>query len=748
MTKLSNDLIAQFVKVTNDAQSKPKKESTAYGTIVLYEGKKYVKLDGSELLTPISTTTAIDDGERVMVTIKNHSATVTGNLSEPSAKDSVVGEIGNKISEFEIIIADKVSVKDFDAQVGRIDTLVSDNVLIKDTLTAHEGHFDTLDAENVTIRGELTAQKASIDDLNATKIDASIVEADFIEVNGKIDATTGEFNDLKSNYAQFETTVTSKLTAQDASIKNLETNKLDAESADIKYAKIDFTNIDKATMEYFYATSGLIENVVIGDSTITGNLIGVTIKGDLIEGGTVVAEKLVIKGTDGLYYKLNTDGVTTESEQTDYNSLNGSVITAKSITATKISVDDLVAFDATIGGFNITDNAIYSGVKESIDNTTVGIYLDKKGQIAIGGTDNYIKYYEYVDPKRNLYNVNNLFYKDDLITVDDEGWITAACDNTNGTEKVYLVIKTNLSSKIKPSTTYKLCLEVKEASGEGEVGDIYASIYDSDSQFNYHTSMSINAFVLNPTNNVRVYNAPTKDDFSECDYCITTQCSFIAGVNGRIVFRLSLFEDTTITKETYEYSEYHDDIYNLEIAAKTIKLGSEQKSIEEMMNSQAEIINTQMAELELANNSISASVSEIKITQEAATDALGAVNTDITELSNRVDAKMSSEDVQIAIQSELANGVSSVTTTTGFTFNQNGLTVSKSGSEMSTNIDEDGMSIYRNTDEVLTANNEGVIAYDLHAKTYLIVGENSRFEDYEKNGKKQTGCFWIGDTEV
>ena len=38
--------------------------------------------------------------------------------------------------------------------------------------------------------------------------------------------------------------------------------------------------------------------------------------------------------------------------------------------------------------------AIYSGVKSSVDNTTVGICLDSKGQIAIGDTDNFIKFYE------------------------------------------------------------------------------------------------------------------------------------------------------------------------------------------------------------------------------------------------------------------------------------------------------------------------------------------------------------------
>lgn len=86
--------------------------------------------------------------------------------------------------------------------------------------------------------------------------------------------------------------------------------------------------------------TGSIKDVKIGDATIAGELVGVTIKGDLIEGNTVKADKLVIKGSDGLYYKLNTDGKTVEEEQTDYNSLNGQVIRAKSVTAEKIDVKD------------------------------------------------------------------------------------------------------------------------------------------------------------------------------------------------------------------------------------------------------------------------------------------------------------------------------------------------------------------------------------------------------------------------
>ena len=72
---------------------------------------------------------------------------------------------------------------------------------------------------------------------------------------------------------------------------------------------------------------------------------------------------------------MNTNGVTTSTEQTEYNSLNGSIITAKSITAEKVDVHDLVAFNATIGGFKITDTSIYSGVKNSITNPTRGLHL-------------------------------------------------------------------------------------------------------------------------------------------------------------------------------------------------------------------------------------------------------------------------------------------------------------------------------------------------------------------------------------
>jgi hypothetical protein len=109
--------------------------------------------------------------------------------------------------------------------------------------------------------------------------------------------------------------------------------------------------------------------------------------------------------------------------------------------------------------------------------------------------------------------------------------------------------------------------------------------------------------------------------------------------------------------------------------------------------------------------------------------------------------KLDADAVSIIVEKEIANGVDRVETKSGYVFDENGLNISKSGSEMTNLLDNTGMYVKKSGTDILTANNKGVQATDLHAKTYLIVGEGngrSRFEDYNATGEKRTGCFWIG----
>lgn len=400
---LSTELISQFAKIVAPKEQRPE-STTVTGTAKEYAGKIYVQIDGSDQLTPIaSSTVGMKDGDKVTVQIKNHSATITGNASDPSAGKSYADDINNKvddvsdqISEFEIIIADKVDVGDLNAVNGRIDNLVSENVTITGKLDAVEAEIGELTADNVTINGKLDAAEADIENLTTTKLDASIADIKYATIEN-LEATNADIHNLEADYGEFKDLTTEKFTAVDAEIEDLDTKKLSAEQADLKYANIDFANIGKAAIENFFSKSGMIGDLVVGEGTITGTLVGVTIKGDLIEGGTVKADKLVVQGEDGLYYKLNVTGETVAAEQTEYNSLNGSIITAKSITAEKISVNDLVAFGATIGGFHITEDSLYSGVKETVDNTTRGTYMNDDGEFAIGDGAHYLKFFKDAD---------------------------------------------------------------------------------------------------------------------------------------------------------------------------------------------------------------------------------------------------------------------------------------------------------------------------------------------------------------
>lgn len=137
-------------------------------------------------------------------------------------------------------------------------------------------------------------------------------------------------------------------------------------------------------------------------------------------------------------------------------------------------------------------------------------------------------------------------------------------------------------------------------------------------------------------------------------------------------------------------------------------------------------------------NSISASVREA---ENRINNSINNLNDNMNILASEVEAKMSADEMTIAIKKELSNGVSAVTTTTGFTFNEDGLRVSKSGSEMESLLDEDGLKVYRDNTEMLRADNTGCYAENLHSRTYLIIGGNSRMETFEGN---RTGIFWIG----
>ncbi len=177
----------------------------------------------------------------------------------------------------------------------------------------------------------------------------------------------------------------------------------------------------------------------------------------------------------------------------------------------------------------------------------------------------------------------------------------------------------------------------------------------------------------------------------------------------------------------------------LEVSDEEIKASvSEVETIINNNTDEIAVVRSSISSLQIESNEISASVKSL---ETQTTDSLNALDNTVNALAKEVNLKMDADAVTISINKALDEGVDKVKTSSkNYTFDDDGLNISSSDSDFNTVVNENGMRIYKGSTEVLTANNEGVTATDLHARTFLIIGENSRLED---RGSR-TACFWIG----
>lgn len=775
---LSDELISQFAKVVNK-DNKQSSETTVYGTVVTDgNGNKYVKLDGSDQLTPLSdderpsadsTTANANAGERVSVLIKDHSATVTGNISSPSVRSEDFNNLEDDVTDikkFDIVIAEQVQ-----ANEGYIKKLQTDKANVGD-LTAATARITELETKKASVE-ELNAAKAEITDLKTTKIDADVANAKFATIEN-LDATNASIDSLSATHAAFETATADNFIAVNADIDNLEATKLTVEQAELKFANINFGNITEAAIKKLFTDSGIIKDLVVSEGHITGELVGVTIKGDLIEGGTVKADKLVILGENGLYYKLNVNslGETTAASDPKYqNGLDGSVIIAKSVTAEKVMVDDLVAFGATIGGINISEGAMYSGVKSSADNTTKGFYLDKDGQLVAGDANRYLKYYKDTDGSYKLaISADSIYIRSGDSSKNVESAIEDVETRLTSTETA---IEQNAEAIALRATKTEVTEEINKVQVGGRnllvgtsdpvihmgtgstnqvtnlynTSDYYRSITDFDSKtftvsFDWETTATSGTFL------VQLNGTPWWDMSKK----ITVSSS---NNSGRSVFTFG--SDSNLSTGNYNGLQLRSDNLTGTITIKNMmfEVGNKPSSwqpapedVDDDIRDTADNLNTTLtktitdhvAALQTNADSISASVEKLQTTVN---DDINGLQDDINTIRKKVELQLTEDAVNIQIDKKLQNGVTKVETSTGFKFDDEGLQISKTGSQTSTQITDNGMMV-KNTetgDTMLTGNKNGVDATNLKATTYLIVGGRSRFENY---GTDRTGCFWIG----
>ena len=416
---ISNDLVNKLINVMNEEPTKNNTTGPLYGTIVSSSGSTYVQLDGSSSLTPMVSTVDYKAGERVLVTISNHTATVMGNVSSPAARTDRVEEVAQNVVEVSRLVADKATIKELEAETARIDSLVADNVVIKNKISASEADITNIKADNVIIERNLNAASADITKLQTEKLDATAADIKYATIES-LDTTNANINNLKVTYGNFidlatnkftavdasinnleadNATINDKLSANDASIKNLESTKATITDLEAEKARIDALNssvirvdqlvankadIDLANVNNAWIQNGIIKNGSIGEAAIhdgavtNAKIADATIEAakiksvnaDTITAGTIKTDRLIITGPDGQDSIVKAINIANGISEADVNS--------QKIQAASIDVADLSAFRATIAGFDLDGNAIYSG-KESIEDPNSGIYISTTG---------------------------------------------------------------------------------------------------------------------------------------------------------------------------------------------------------------------------------------------------------------------------------------------------------------------------------------------------------------------------------
>lgn len=345
------------------------KDSTITGSLIADSTIKGSNIEegtitGSKIKAATITGALIVDG-----TIRgNH--IMESSIDGSKIEDSAITE--SKISNSSITNS---KIKDGEIENSKIKDATLTGAKIKDATIG----FEKVDSSFIK---DLTADKAYIENLKASIADIGYLTADEADIKyatiASLEVVDGKIDNLE----------TIAITTNNLSAKVADLGYLNADTADLKYANIELSNIDVANVGTFFANVGLIDRATIVDGHVTGFLDSVEVNANKITAGTLVADRILLKGSeDGLLYALNNLG---ELTSTTVDTLDGYVLTdrtinadkivASSITANELDVDNIFAdsavitkiFAQDITATGIIRGATLVGASVSADRGTIG----------------------------------------------------------------------------------------------------------------------------------------------------------------------------------------------------------------------------------------------------------------------------------------------------------------------------------------------------------------------------------------
>lgn len=140
-----------------------------------------------------------------------------------------------------------------------------------------------------------------------------------------------------------------------------------------------------------YADNVYLNGTIVSNS---GTIGGFNITTNALSNGAWGTDKSVLMCT-GTYIAKSIGGSSAISGWCFTAGSKFGVTTSGDLYANNANISGTInAIKGTIGGFNITDSSLYTGLKSNYNVDNAGVYMDKNGQIAFGDGSNYIRYYK------------------------------------------------------------------------------------------------------------------------------------------------------------------------------------------------------------------------------------------------------------------------------------------------------------------------------------------------------------------
>lgn len=217
---LSDKLIKDFAKqIIGETKNNTKQTTQVLGTVKTDGNKIFVKFDGSDFLTPVEYTVGYSEGDRVIVQLKDRTATIIGNYSDPSVSDSVVTVLNERVIVAENNLEDIET--DISALDGRVRSAEGDISQVERTIG------DPSDASSAT--GSLYARVNNVKDIGdraITEIESEVTRAKAAEQKAETAA-----NDAQSAANQAISNAANALSAANVAQSAAEAASVDAADA-------------------------------------------------------------------------------------------------------------------------------------------------------------------------------------------------------------------------------------------------------------------------------------------------------------------------------------------------------------------------------------------------------------------------------------------------------------------------------------------------------------------------------------